>query len=53
MAKCVKKGSEIKRVSNKDAEQLVGYGEGHRIVGEGWSYCSRKEWKASKVAKNA
>ena len=43
--KCVKKGKEVKRVSDKDAERMVGYGKDSRIPGEGWKYCSRSEWK--------
>jgi len=36
--KCVKKGEEIQRVSDKKAEKLV---EQH-----GWKYCAKHLWKA-------
>jgi hypothetical protein len=48
MAKCIKKGKTIKRVSDNEAERLVGYGKGSRIPGEGWKYCPKSEYKKSK-----
>jgi hypothetical protein len=36
MAKCIKKGNTIKRVSNEQA---------YREVKQGWSFCPRSEWK--------
>jgi hypothetical protein len=45
MAKCIKKGKTIKRVSDNEAERLVGYGKGS---GEGWKYCPKSEYKKSK-----
>ena len=42
--KCVKKGKTYKRVRDGEAEQLVGYKDS-RIKGEGWSYCSKSEYK--------
>ena len=35
--KCVKKGDEIRKVSDNDAAQLV--------KDAGWSYCKREEWR--------
>lgn len=35
--KCIIKGSEIKRVSNENAEELVS--------NKGWAYISKKQWK--------
>ena len=44
--RCVKKGKTYKRVSNKDAERMVGYGEDAvTLKGEGWSYISKSEYK--------
>lgn len=36
MAKCVKKGTTVKRVSNEEAKVLVDV--------EGWSYCAKNKW---------
>ena len=46
--KCIKKGDTIKRVTDNEAEQLVGYGKDSRIPGKGWKYCSKSEYKKSK-----
>ena len=34
--KCVKKGGDIQRVSNEEADAMVK---------DGWSYCPKKEWR--------
>ena len=50
--KCVKKDGVVKRVSNKDAERLVGYGEDAvKLKGEGWAYCSKDAWRKYKASK--
>lgn len=38
--KCVKKEGQIKRVSDKLAQDLVAGGD--------WKYCPKSEWKGSK-----
>jgi hypothetical protein len=37
---CVKKGSEVQQVERKTVESL--------FIANGWSYCPKKEWRASK-----
>lgn len=39
MAKCVRKGKEVKRVGNEEAAELVR---------QGWSYCSKTEYRRLK-----
>jgi hypothetical protein len=39
--KRIKKGSEVKRVSDKIAEKLVS---------EGWKYCPKSVWKQYKLS---
>jgi hypothetical protein len=34
--KCIKKGEQIKRVSEKEVD---------KFIDDGWAYCSKKEWK--------
>jgi len=34
--KCIKKHGEVKRVTNKEAEEMVK---------KGWEYCPKREWK--------
>tara|TARA_Y100001963_G_C6574960_1_gene350686 strand:+ start:280 stop:483 length:204 start_codon:yes stop_codon:yes gene_type:complete len=41
--KNIKKGKEIKRVSDKDAAQAVN---------EGWKYCPNREWRQYRNAKS-